>query len=621
MNSTIWRKGVRFNLVLVGLHLVLKTRRFSFMKKKSIPIFFATDDNYARFLNVTLESLIENASNDYNYDIYVMNDGLSMSSRRSIKRFEEEGFKIHFVNVDSKLQALKLKLNIRDYYTMTTYYRLLLPELYPNLKKVLYLDCDIVLKDDVSKLFNVDISEHLVGAIRDQSVPLFKEFSEYVELALGIRREDYFNAGVLLMNLKKMRKERFLKRCMDLITNFEFKVAQDQDILNVITNGKVKYIPGVWNTMPLGERMEHPSLIHYNLIFKPWKQDDVMYEEFFWEYAKRGELLDELVAYKKEISDEEKAREREGIENVRKLCVHETLKADTYYKLLPTKMDEFGMPIKITGYRQEVLNKIKELEIEGKFDQDVEEDPPFVPLKPGVVDYEKKKLMSKIKANWANRYSWRFFNKLIKKGAIVIDGYEGLEYLKSVKSGAVITANHFNPFDSVPLHKVVKKNVKRKKLWKIIKEGNWSFPGLFGHFMRNCNTLPLAANYDVMKEMMRAVDKLLKKGDFLLVYAEQSMWWNYRKPKPLKPGAFSFAVKNNVPVIPTFITMRDTEKLDKDGLKIQAYTLHILEPIYPDTSLSYKENIKMMMDKNAAAWKETYEESYGIPLMYETKGE
>ncbi len=591
------------------------------MRKNSIPIFFATDDNYARFLNVALESLIENASNDFNYDIYVMNNGLSYPSRKAIKRFEEEGFKIHFVNVDSKLQALKLKLNIRDYYTITTYYRLLLPELYPNLRKALYLDCDIVIKDDIAKLYNTDINEYLVAAVRDQSVPLIKEFADYVEGALGIRREDYFNAGILLMNLKKMRKEKFLKKAMDLISNFEFKVAQDQDILNVAANGKVKYLPNVWNTMPLGERIENPSIVHYNLIFKPWKQDNVMYEEYFWEYAKRGELFEELNKYKEEISDEQKEKDKQGIDNVRKLCVHETAKANTYYRLLPTKMDEFGMPLKIAGYRLEVLNKIKQLEIEGKFDQDVEEDPPFVPLKPGAVDYEKKKLISKVKANWANRYSWRFFNKLIKKGAIVIDGVEGEEYLRNLKTGAVITANHFNPFDSIPIHKVVKKDAKHKKLWKIIKEGNWSYPGIYGKFMRNCNTLPLAANYDVLKEMMRAVDKLLKKGDLLLIYPEQSMWWNYRKPKPLKSGAFTFAVKNNVPVIPTFITMRDTEKVDKDGLKIQAYTLHILEPIYPDNSLPYKDNIQMMIRKNEEAWKETYEQSYGIPLMYETKVE
>ena len=118
--------------------------------------------------------------------------------------------------------------------------------------------------------------------------------------------------------------------------------------------------------------------------------------------------------------------------------------------------------------------------------------------------------------------------------------------------------------------------------------------------------------------MINATDKILKDGDFVLVYAEQSMWWNYRKPKPLKPGAFKFAAKAGVPVIPTFITMRDTDKMDKDGYPIQAYTLHILEPIYPDPALSVVENVSNMKAANEKAWKDCYERVYGVKLTYTT---
>ena len=87
----------------------------------------------------------------------------------------------------------------------------------------------------------------------------------------------------------------------------------------------------------------------------------------------------------------------------------------------------------------------------------------------------------------------------------------------------------------------------------------------------------------------------------------------------LKDGAFRFACKNNVPVLPTFTTMRDTDKLDNEGYPIQAYTLHILSPIYPSKNLSMKENIAMMKKKNEEAWKEVYERVYGIPLTYLSK--
>ena len=112
-----------------------------------------------------------------------------------------------------------------------------------------------------------------------------------------------------------------------------------------------------------------------------------------------------------------------------------------------------------------------------------------------------------------------------------------------------------------------------------------------------------------MVQFMRAVDTLLQKGDFILIYPEQSMWWNYRKPKPLKHGAFKMAVRNNVPVIPIFITMEDSDKIDGEGFPIQEYTVNIAEPIFPDANLSQRENTEMMLNRNFEVWKKIYEDS------------
>jgi 1-acyl-sn-glycerol-3-phosphate acyltransferase len=107
----------------------------------------------------------------------------------------------------------------------------------------------------------------------------------------------------------------------------------------------------------------------------------------------------------------------------------------------------------------------------------------------------------------------------------------------------------------------------------------------------------------------------------VLIYPEQSMWWNYRKPKPLKSGGFYFAAKNKVPVLPCFITMRDSSVIGADGFPVQEYTIHVEKPIYPDPTLSVSENSQMMMDKNYEIWKEIYEREYGIELKYETRDE
>ena len=118
---------------------------------------------------------------------------------------------------------------------------------------------------------------------------------------------------------------------------------------------------------------------------------------------------------------------------------------------------------------------------------------------------------------------------------------------------------------------------------------------------------------------MSATTQLLKDGHFVLVYPEQSMWWNYRKPKPLKNGAYFFAAKSNVPVLPCFITMKDSDIMGEDGFFVQEYTIHVGAPIYPNDALPHGKKVEAMMNENYRVWKEIYENEYQIPLTYLTK--
>ena len=271
--------------------------------------------------------------------------------------------------------------------------------------------------------------------------------------------------------------------------------------------------------------------------------------------------------------------------------------------------------------RLEVLKKIEEFEREGKFDVDVEEDPPTIVLTPENIDYLREKMSSKIKRIFANEMGERFLDNLLKNNKLIIKQVNGIENLNKVKTGALITCNHFNPFDCFTVEKVFRmsENEKDKRLYKVIREGNYTnFPGLYGFFFRNCDTLPLSSNKRTMVNFMKAVDTILQKGDYILIYPEQSMWWNYRKPKPLKNGAFKLAARNNVPVIPIFITMEDSDIIGDDGEPVQEYTVNIAKPIYPNENLSIKENTEKMREENAKVWKEIYEDFYKMPLEYTT---
>ena len=272
--------------------------------------------------------------------------------------------------------------------------------------------------------------------------------------------------------------------------------------------------------------------------------------------------------------------------------------------------------------RLAVLEVIKQLEREGKFDVDAEEDPPTIPLLPDMVDYLKVRPDSIIKRNTAYFIANQFVDRVISEKKLVIKKVYGMENLNQLDSGAIITCNHFNPFDCFTVERIFQrsKQYRKKRLFKVIREGNYTnFPGLYGYLFRNCDTLPLSSNKKTMYNFLMAVDTILQRGDFILIYPEQSLWWNYRKPKPLKNGAFKFAEKNHVPVLPVFICMEDSSRIGQDGFPIQEYTVFINEPIYPKEGLTERQKAADMRNRNYELWKNIYEEFYGIPLEYITE--
>ena len=268
--------------------------------------------------------------------------------------------------------------------------------------------------------------------------------------------------------------------------------------------------------------------------------------------------------------------------------------------------------------RLKVLERIRQNELDGNFNVDVEADPPTRPLKKGECDFANRKLSSKIASFFANIAARSYYEKLIKKGDFIIENVVGLENFPE-KGGAFITCNHFSVLDNYAVYRVIRKKLGGN-LYKVIREGNYtSFPGLYGYFFRHCNTLPLSDNYETLKEFMSGVEYLIKKGKKILIYPEQCMWWNYRKPRPLKDGAFNLAVRNGAPIIPFFITMRDDRKIGADGFPVQRFTVHISKPIYPDPALDRKQNVKRMKDYNFECWKNIYQSVYGVELAYDTK--
>ena len=269
--------------------------------------------------------------------------------------------------------------------------------------------------------------------------------------------------------------------------------------------------------------------------------------------------------------------------------------------------------------RLAILQKIEMLEKEQFFDTDVENDPPATILMPNDIDYLRKKFKNKVLSNIVNKKADKAIKGLINGKQLIIKDVIGAENIKQVKGSAFITSNHFHIFENMAIYEVFKKyGYKNHKFWRVIREGNFTAPPKgFDMFFKHANTLPLSSNLHTMQKFFKAIEALSKKkNNYILMYPEQYMWWNYKKPRPFKDGVFKFAYKFNTPIIPCFITMEDSEYLDTDGLPVQAYTVHVMPAIYPNTVISAKENIKQMKELNFNLCKEVYEKVYNKKLNY-----
>lgn len=287
------------------------------MNSNTVNLFFACDDSYVPFLAVTLESIRCHKSEDRIYVITVLHTGIEQANiDRLTAEFEQSNFHISFADISESVEAISKRLHTRDYYSKSTYYRLFIPDLYKDIDKALYLDCDIVLCADVAELYDTDIENDLVGAVSDGFVRAVPRLHGYVTERIGVSTPaDYFNAGVLLMNLKEMRKDGFENKFFDLLKRVTFEVAQDQDYLNALCYGRRKVIVDEWNVMPGFSSCENKEkLIHFNLDSKPWHKDGVEFSDIFWKYANASCFSEEINLIHKTYREKRKsARETKNL--------------------------------------------------------------------------------------------------------------------------------------------------------------------------------------------------------------------------------------------------------------------------------------------------------------------
>lgn len=270
----------------------------------SIPVFLASDDNYAPFVASTIASICSHTKSFC--DFYILDGGISEENKEKICKLKEQfdNFFIEFLFVDLEKEFKNIVYkNAGSYISLSTYNRFLIPQLKPHLQKVIYMDVDVVVLDDIQKLYNEDISAFALGAIWDKSRKYYNtDTKDLINLSENYK---YFNAGVLLIDVQKWKNDNVLKAIFELEQKYREKILHaDETLLNKYFDENYQVLGIKYNYTDydvLTHPMQNIVIRHFATAVKPWHiHPDINTSmcpntQDFWKYAKMTSFYNQLL--------------------------------------------------------------------------------------------------------------------------------------------------------------------------------------------------------------------------------------------------------------------------------------------------------------------------------------
>lgn len=290
---------------------------------QTIPIFYATDDNYAHYLAVSITSLIANANPSRQYKVFILQQHLSTDNQRALRRLSTTNVKIQLVPMGKRITRLANEhFSLRgDYETLTVYFRLFIPQMFPEYERAIYLDADTCVLTDIAELYQQNLHGQYLGAVVDKFAQMQPLTVEYVTQVLGLPLDHYFNSGMLLMDLQKLRAAHFVDEFLYFLNTYHVKaMAADQDYLNEICQRRFYRLDDSWNTLPpindKDQLIEQPKIVHYCFNSKPWHYQQIPYEEYFWKYAQATPYYEEFLAERESYAPAGPRHEQASMQNL-----------------------------------------------------------------------------------------------------------------------------------------------------------------------------------------------------------------------------------------------------------------------------------------------------------------
>lgn len=291
--------------------------------QNNIPICLSMDANYVLYTGVTVHSIIANMNEKNNYDILILCRGVGDKEQKKIGQLAagHKNVRIRFIDVKKYINNIMSDyFFVISHFSEAVYYRVFIFKILTAYDKVLYVDSDLVLTEDIAGLYQTDIGDKALGAVPDTEVirMYFTDIviKNYLDKTLELENPyRYFNSGVLIMNLEKMRTYDVEHEFITVMSRIKSPYMVDQDILNVIFKDDTYMLDGFWNyeyhlpiwnpnyaeELPLKVlaeyhySKEHAKIIHFAGSKKPWQYPQFEMSYYFWKYARQTPFYEEIL--------------------------------------------------------------------------------------------------------------------------------------------------------------------------------------------------------------------------------------------------------------------------------------------------------------------------------------
>lgn len=281
------------------------------MERSVIPIVFSADDNYSIYCYTAIYTVIKHAKKDYFYHIYIFQTNISRDNCEMLESLSAQNIKVECIDISKYTSNVFLKGSL--HLSVETYYRLFIPRILPQYEKILYLDSDMCILEDVSELYECNLEGYAVGAVLD--IPCWPLKIHTEELG-GLDCKKTFNAGVLVIDTKKFEEDRIREKCLKLLEQ-DYKrkerklIFADQDALNIVLYENYFVLDKRWNYQPqylwrvqevfeefrqeYVATQENAFIMHFAGSKKPWEYPELPQSHVFWENAKEKIEFQKLI--------------------------------------------------------------------------------------------------------------------------------------------------------------------------------------------------------------------------------------------------------------------------------------------------------------------------------------